>query len=136
MNLAQILAAGVAEIDRQTKSAQPQVQWFAWTGDDPYGSSTYTDRGFIEAIVDLTSEDRTSPSGQVLRTGARIVIPRPLDPVGGLPERNEPIDMRDVFILPDGTSGPIVEINGFVNKETNSPYFADIWLGARTTVTR
>ncbi len=45
--------------------------------------------------------------------------------------RDFPIDARDVIILPDGTTGPIVHITGPPSDpKTGRPYFAEVWLGA------
>lgn len=45
--------------------------------------------------------------------------------------REYPIDPRDVIILPDGTTGPIVNITGPpVDPGTNYVYFHEVWLGA------
>ncbi len=44
--------------------------------------------------------------------------------------RQNPIDPRDKIVLPDGTTGPIVDVSGFVDQSTNLPYFSDVSLGA------
>jgi hypothetical protein len=47
----------------------------------------------------------------------------------GAPNRDEPVDPRDKFVLPDGTSGPIVDVNGLLDPSTGRPYLYEVALG-------
>jgi hypothetical protein len=134
-DLAKILRDGVARIDDITKSAQATVTLIRWAGEDNYGAMIPSTPITLPAIVDLRAQDRPSPSGQMVRTGAQVFFLQPLAPLGGILDRTEPIDTRDTIILPDGTTGPIIEVSGFVDAGTAAPYFHEIWLGARTRTT-
>lgn len=137
--------AGVKLADKIFDTLQPYVTYFAWWSDDVYGKPMYMPSVQLKALVDMTARRRRTSAGQEVSTKAEVTILRPMPIVGGAvfqfptfemgtfetgSTRGNPIDPRDVIILPDGTTGPIVEIKGMVDRGTNYPFFSEIWLGA------
>jgi hypothetical protein len=86
---------------------------------------------YVPAIVDMSLRDIRSPAGQFVTTRAYIMLLEPL-PEEGTAERHEPIDERDIFVLPDGTTGPIVQTGGFVDAGTSLPFYHEVWIGLGT----
>lgn len=107
----------------------------AWIGQDPYGTPIYAapsvgvDGGTLRGIVENKQRLRQLSNGRVILTKAYIAILEPIAP-NGAAGRTEPIDTRDYIELPDGTTGPIADVNGVVDPDTNFPYFSEIWLGS------
>jgi hypothetical protein len=140
------IRAGVKLADKIFDSLQPYVMYSAWWSDDGYGKPMYLPSVKMKALVDMTARRRRTSAGQEVSVKAEVTILRPLPIVGGAVfqyptfemgtfetgsgARENPIDPRDVIILPDGTTGPIVEIKGFVDRGTNHPFFSEVWLGA------
>lgn len=102
----------------------------AWTGKDGYAKPTYDDSPGVsyEALVEYKRElDRVVGAEQIIQM-AKITILEPI-PDHGAAERQEPVDPRDKFILPDGRWGPILDVKGVSDPETGKPYMYEITLG-------
>jgi hypothetical protein len=56
------------------------------------------------------------------------LVPSAVEVDSDNPRRN-PVDERDKIILPDGSTGPILKVKGFVDSETNLRFYSEIWLG-------
>jgi hypothetical protein len=39
------------------------------------------------------------------------------------------LDEEDTIVLPDGTTGPILDMSGFINPVTKLPFTTTVWLG-------
>lgn len=128
MALDSLIRRGVAVADRLTASLQPDVTHEAWTGQDGYGAATYAAGVARAAIIEQKQRLHRTSNGREVVTKAKITILRPITP-NGAAGRTEPIDVRDRFTLPDGSTGPIVDIGGFTDAGTGRPYFAEVWLG-------
>lgn len=133
MNLASLVRAALKTADTVTKSLQVDVTFEGWIGDDGFGSQTWAAPVTLKAIVELKERLRTVTStGQIVMTKAQITLLQPVPntaPNVG-EQRIQPIDPRDIFTLPDGTTGPIIDVEGMFDPGTNAPYFAQVWLGS------
>ena len=133
MGLRDIIAAGVAIANNATKDLQVAVTHFQWIAQTGFGAPTY-DTPFAEgiprkAIVEQGVKQRFSNlSSKMVTFNAHILFLVPFEPNGAI-GRVEPIDPRDKFVLADGTTGPIVDIQGFTDSKTGRPYFGEVWLG-------
>lgn len=127
MGLSDIIRSGVKTIDTVTKSLQPTVTHRAWKSADVYGSPVFASPKSYKAVVEQKQELRKTSSGQLVMTKASVMIIQPVPP-DGAPGRVEPIDPRDIITLPDGTTGKIVDVQGFVDEKTDHPYFSEIYL--------
>lgn len=134
LNLSKIVSGAVKTASKLTVSLQANVIWKAWIGNDQRGKNTYT-TNTIKALVEQEVKTQIDQStGQAIQTQAKIVILDPLPVVSALSgfSRTNPIDNRDILILPDGTTGPAYKPGGFVNPDTNKPFLMEVWMGANT----
>lgn len=128
MSLLTILRSGIKQARSITLDLQPVIQHKAWIGQNVYGEPVYAPAISRNAIVNVENHLHHTSSGEVVDTAAYVAILEPIKP-NGTPGRQEPIDGRDLIILPDGTTGPIVSIEGFFDAETKRPMFSEVWLG-------
>lgn len=104
------------------------VQHSAWTGQDYTGAATYATAAGRKAIIEQRQRLRMTSSGKIVATKAYIAFLEPV-PANGASGRQEPIDTRDKIVLPDGTTGQIVDVAGLVDASTTRPYYSEVWLG-------
>lgn len=124
-----LIRHGVALADSLTASLQPVVSFEAWTGQDAFGAPTYAAAIPVAALTEQRLSTRQTLNGKLVPTVAKITILRPLA-VNGAAGRIEPIDNRDRFTLPDGTTGPVVDVADFTDPDSGRGYFAEVWLGS------
>jgi hypothetical protein len=133
MGLRNIIVKAVAIANKATKDLQPSVTHYPWIAQTGFGKPTF-DTPYGEgitrtAIVEKRVQTRQSAlTNKVVTTIAHITFLVPFDAIDA-EGRENPIDPRDRFVLSDGTSAPIVDIAGFIDRQTGYPYFAEVWLG-------
>lgn len=128
MDLAKIVRKAVAVVDTVTDSFQANVLYFAWVGQDIYGKPTFASMVPHKALIDYHQKLRQVSTGKAIMTLAHLTVLDPITANGAL-GRQEPIDTRDIFVLPNGVSGPIVDSKGFVDAGTGNPFVQEVWLG-------
>lgn len=128
MDLAKIVRKGVAIADKSSNSLQPQVSIERWLGSDEFGKDSYDSPLLVDALIVQKQQPHFMDNGESVSTKAYIAILRPLPPLE-IERRIDPIDAKDKVTLPDGTTGPIVDATGFVDKGTGRPFFSEIWIG-------
>lgn len=128
MALDGIIRSVVGIANTVTDSLQVTVTLQQWLGSDGFGASSYDDPISLKCLLDVRQQERRLPSGQMVMTKAVLQFLEPIAP-NGAAGRLEPIDPRDIITLPDGTTGPIVDMEGMVDPTTNRPYFQRVWLG-------
>lgn len=128
MSLATVISKGIAVADNIFSSFQGNVTHKTWTGQDGYGSPTFTSVSRIALIEQNLSEHRLKDGVTVVTTKAKLTFLAEI-PANGATGRTEPIDPKDEFILPDGMTGPIVDVQGFRNPEEGRPFLLEVWLG-------
>lgn len=148
MALVDIIRSGVATANGVTASLQPEVKHAAWTSQDGYGKAKYGRRvngvfidghdplsadlySVLNAIVEVEQKMR-EVNGRIVSTYAHLTFLTPVAnvEVPGGSMRQNPFDPRDIIVLPDGRSGPIIDTKGFVDAGTGAPFFMEVWLGA------
>ena len=131
MGLADVVRSGVAIANSVTKTLQATVTHKQWIGpSDGYGTETYLDAVERTALVEFKQKMIKTGSGQLVMSRATVTFLEPIPPIGaGVDGRQEPIDSRDIITLPDGTTGPILDISGFVDSGTNAPFFGAVSIG-------
>jgi hypothetical protein len=132
VSLVDVIAGAVQIANQVTTDLQDRtVMHSAWIGDDAYGTSAYASPVARKALVDLSTAPRYSKQGESIETKATLtfldVIPPTQANAGAI--RANPIDPRDIITLPDGTTGPIIRIGGFVNADTHLPFVCEVTLG-------
>lgn len=123
-----IVRSGVAIANRLTAGLQVQVSHEAWIRDDGKGKPVYATAISRPAIVQPKSRLRRAPNGREVMQRAAIVFVGPVE-ANGAAGRQEPIDPRDKLTLPDGTTGPILGVDGLTDPKTNAPYMYEVALG-------
>jgi len=127
MSIRDILVAGIATARTITLPLHVTVQHSAWTGQDFNGKDTFATASSLKAIVNK-EEKIFKKEGIEVAAKTYIAILQPIAS-NGAAGRSEPVDTRDKFVLPDGTTGPVVEVSGFMDGGTGAPYFYEIYLG-------
>ena len=105
MGLQGTIAAGIATADTVTKSLQANVTHEAWTGNDGYGVPEYASGVTLTMLVEQRQEQVRDIKGV------------------------EPVDPRDRFTLPDGSTQYVAAVGGLVNPDISAPYMLEVWLG-------
>lgn len=127
MSLLTILRTGVRIIDNVTKDLQGDVI-YERAIIDPSGYG----RGFeaavtMKAIVDWRQKQVRTLAG-VLSTSRATVIFLDIDEMVAA-TAGEGISDHDKITLPDGTTGPILNMSGFIDAGTTHPIATEVFLG-------
>ena len=125
MALADIVRGAVAIANNVTSSLQVIVMHEPWMGSDKYGKPIYDHPVPRPAMVDRKT---ASIGGQQIVQNTSVTFICPINPHGAA-NRQEPLDPRDRITLPDGWTGPIVNVNGPVDPLTGMPYLYQVSLG-------
>jgi hypothetical protein len=128
MSLASIVRNAVALVNKQTLSLQETVQFIPWVGQSDEGAPAYGTPLLMTALVEKKEGTLTLANGVMINTKAHVTFIQPISPTGAA-GRIEPIDNRDVIILADGTTGPIIGILGLDDPSTSYPYMMEVDLG-------
>lgn len=128
MGFANLIRNGVALASSLTSDLQATVTHRAWMGETGDGEDSFANPVSYKAIVDPSRRQKFTSSGVLVNVLATITF---LDPVtrNGAANRQEPIDPRDVITLPDGTTAPIVDVNGFWDAGQSRPFLNVVTLG-------
>lgn len=127
MSLLDVLRAGVAVADLITKPLQPTVTYERYLSESGDGSKTYAGIVLLYAIVDWKQKQVRTMSGILSVSRAAVTF---LDITTlALATNNEGIGDNDRIVLPDGTTGPILDMSGFIDSGTGHPIATEVWLG-------
>lgn len=128
MSLLDTLRLGVGIADKQTKSVQALVTFEKMVmSNDGYGTKTYPMAVQLRAIVDWKQKQVRTQSGTLSVTRASVMF---LDVAAlALATHGEGIDDNDKITLPDGTTGPILDMAGFIDAGTGQPLATEVFLG-------
>lgn len=124
-----ILRKAVQIADRITKKLNlpSDVLFYRAITDDSTGTKTYAAAVPLKAIVDWKQRQLRTPQGVLSVSRASVLF---LDTAALSAATNgEGIDDNDVIVLADGTSGPILDMTGFVDAGTTHPIATEVWLG-------
>lgn len=125
---ADIVRNGVALADSLTATLQDAVTYEAWIGSDGFDEPSYAAGVQISALIEKSDKTVIDTQGREIRTESVISLLRPIAP-NGATGRQEPIDNRDKFTLPDGTTGIIAGVETFVDADTGAGYYHIVSLG-------
>jgi len=132
MSLLDVLRSGVHIADNVTKTLQATVSYWRYVSEDGYGTKTYsppeTSAGIqLRAIVDYKSTQVRTREG--ILTVSRAVITL-LDIAAVVAATNGlGIGNDDKFVLPDGDTGPLLDIRGFIDAGTGHPIATEVVIG-------
>lgn len=130
MGLADTIRSGIATAHALTAELQATVSHRAWTGQDETGKATYAAAVSRTAIVEQRQRLLRRADGTEIMTAAMLTFLTPIA-ANGAATRREPIDPRDTFTLPDGTTGPVVDVAGMTDAEsaTGESFFYQVAIG-------
>lgn len=127
MGLINVLRAGVKAADRITKPIQVTVTLEHYAGQDVYGDKIYGPPVALRAIVDWKQHQVRTMQGvlSVSRSSVTFLDPRAL----AAATNGEGLDDFDRITLPDGTTGPILDMSGFIDVGTKLPLATEVFIG-------
>lgn len=128
MGLSDIVRSGIATANSLTANLQDEVLHEPWIGNDKFGKPMYGIGVSRPALVERKAANRFGNNGQVIVQNAQVTFIYPISP-NGAARRQEPVDPRDRITLPDGWTGPIVNVQGLVDPSTGLPYMTEVSLG-------
>lgn len=127
MSLLDILRTGVEIANRVTKSTQAEVMYEKEMGNDPFGTKLYAVAVPLDAIVDWKQKQLRMQDGTLSVSRASVQF---IDIAQLVAATNgEGIDDDDRITLPDGTTGPIIDMSGFIDAGTKLPLATEVFLG-------
>jgi hypothetical protein len=127
MGLLGILRSGVKTIDSVTKDLQSTVTYKRFVSQTAKGVKTYASPITMKAIVDRKQQQVRTGNGILSLSRATITfvdIKKLLTVTNNLGIRDS-----DIIILPDGTTGPILSLSGFLDRGTEVPVATEAFLG-------
>ena len=127
MSLLDALRSGVKITDKVTKPVQATVTYYRHMGSDAYGTLTYAGAVTMRAIVDWRQKQLRTPEG-ILSVSRAVVTFLDVNEVATA-TNNQGIDDLDKIVLPDGTTGPILDMTGFIDAGTGQPLATEVYLG-------
>jgi hypothetical protein len=128
MGLSDIVRSGIATARSITLPLHVNVIHAAWTGQNQNGDATYAAPVVRKGLVERKQQVVRTSTGQEITARSYVAFLEEVAP-NGASDRVEPIDDRDVIILPDGTTGPILATDGFFDGGTGVPYYSQVYLG-------
>lgn len=128
MSLLDAIRAGVKVADSVTKPLQATVKYEREIKrNDGYGDLKYRPPVQLRAIVDFARKQVRTQAGVLTVTRATIDL---LDIAAVVAATDgQGIGNNDRFTLPDGDTGPILDISGFIDAGTGHPIATTVMLG-------
>lgn len=127
MALIDIVRTGVKIANSVTDSLQSTVSFERCTGTDGFGAKTYAAAVSLKAIVDWKQQQVRTPEGQLTVTRASVLF---LDTAALVTATGgNGVSDEDRITLADGTTGPILDMAGFIDAGTTKPVATEVFLG-------
>jgi hypothetical protein len=122
------LRAGVRMLNKETRSLQTAVSYVRVTARDEYGApSTYAAPTTLHAVVDFVNVPVRSQGGITVMARATLTM-LDVDEVVAATSGGG-VDTDDEFTLPDGSTGKVLNIGGFMDPGTYGPIPLTVYLG-------
>ncbi len=127
MSLLDVVRVGMKVADGVTKPLQPSVTFKRYLSSDGYGTKTYAPAVQLKAIVDWKQRQVRMTSG-VLSVSRSSVMFLDINALVAA-TAGQGVNDEDIVILPDGTTGPILDMSGFIDAQTGHPVATELWIG-------
>jgi hypothetical protein len=137
MALVDTIRKAVAVADKIVKSTEETVTFEAWVGQNALGKPTYAESVPVKAIVEHKRHKRRLSEGVFVDVKTKLTILEPIAdtaPLSLLAPRDNPVDPRDRFTTPNGTTGPIVDTDGMQDAGLGRPLLLQVFLGGSSGV--
>lgn len=128
MGLLDVLRNGIALADSLTADLQDEVVHEAWIGQDFDGGAIYAVGVTRAAVVERKQRLIKTTDGREVMSTHYVGFLRPIAP-NGATGRQEPVDPRDRITLSNGSTGPIVSLDGFMDRAFDRPMYTQVFLG-------
>lgn len=132
MSLLTTLRSAIKTADKVTKPLQPTVEYRRYVSSDGFGDKIYdppigSPASTPRAIVDWKQKQVRTATGVLSVSRASVMF---LD-IAELVAMTEGagIGDNDLIVLPDGTTGPILDMAGFIDADTGVPLATEVFLG-------
>lgn len=127
MSLLDIVRSAVKIADNVTKPLQATVSFSRYISSDAFGKPTHAAAVSLKAIVDWKQAQVRTAAGVLSVSRASVMF---LDIAALVIATNgEGVNDLDLIVLPDGTTGPILDMAGFVDAGTGEPVATEVMLG-------
>lgn len=129
MSILDSLRSGVELANKITRKGkiQAEVMYQREITVDAYGTKGYLAAVPLHAIVDFASKQVRTKDGTLSVTRATLDLLDIKEIVAATD--GEGIGNDDKFILPDGDTGPILDLRGFIDAGTTHPIATTVMLG-------
>jgi hypothetical protein len=124
--LLKLLRKSVELADKVTSTLQSTVTLKRYTGQTGFGK-TWAAPVSLDAIVDWRQRQVRTPAG-LLSVSRAMVTFLDVDALKAA-TAGQGIQDEDIITLPDGTTGPILDMAGFIDRETTIPVATEVFLG-------
>ena len=118
MGLDAIIRSAITTAKTVTADLQASVTHEAYSGLDAYAKPTYSSGVTRKALVESKQRLIRTDDGREVLSQTKVTF---LSPVS--------LSTKDRITLPDGTTGPILTVEGMVDPSTSAPYLLEVWLG-------
>ena len=127
MSLLDVVRVGVKVADGITKPLQATITYRRYGGEDAYGEKVLGSAVSMKAVVDWKQRQVRTQAGILSVSRASVLF---LDTAQLLSvTNNQGINDEDQITLPDGTTGPILDMSGFIDAGTGVPVATEVFLG-------
>lgn len=128
MGLDEVIRSAIAIAKSVTADLQADITLKAWTDAGAYGTPTYATAVTLPALVEEKHRLIRNADGEDMMSKTKVTILQPVT-ANGTTGRREPIDPRDEITLPNGATGPILDVAGLIDPSTGYPYMPEVWMG-------
>ncbi len=125
------MRSSVEAANSLTSDLQVSVEHWPWVGlqDDGSGQPKHADQATqLYALVEDEGGLIETDSGEVVKFRHHLIFPAPIEPYGTA-DRDEPIDIRDKFVLPGDVTGQTLKVKGPIDPTTGRSFMTEVWLG-------
>ena len=129
MGLLDVIHSGVRIANAVTKPLQALVSYERCTSTkaDAYGKKTYASAVQLRAVVDWKAQSLRTQAGDLTVCKASVMF---LDAAAvSLATGGKGISDDDRISMPDGTTGPILDLRGFMDAGTGQPIATEVLIG-------
>ena len=118
MGLDDLVRTAIATAKTVTADLQVSVTHAAFSSVDGYGKPSYASGVSRKALVESANRLIRTAAGQEVLSRTKVTF---LSPVS--------VTTKDRITLPDGSTGPILDVRGLVDPSTSAPYMVEVFLG-------
>lgn len=127
MSLLDVLRTGVAVANGVTRPLQPRIKYERCVSVDGAGTKTYAGPRFLHAVEEWEAHPVKTSGGVLTVARATLLfldIPEVKTATAGAGFTD-----KDKFTLSDGSTGPVLELSGFIDAGTAQPVATTVAIG-------